>query len=48
MGSMGLLVVAVHEGDLQVLQRGYVEHLRQAAMGSPVLQRMLQQRQRQR
>lgn len=45
MGSVGLLVVAAHDEEFQVLQRGYADHVRLAAVTRPGLRRLMQTRQ---
>jgi hypothetical protein len=42
MGSVGLLVVAAHDEELQQLQMGYAQHVRQVAMSRPGLRLLMQ------
>lgn len=44
MGSLGLLVVAARDDDFPILQRGYADHVRGAALTRPGLRRLMLQR----
>jgi hypothetical protein len=44
MGGMGLLVEAANDEDLPALQLAYLQHVREVALASPVVKRLLQLR----